>query len=76
MCAPGEGDVFAAQTHKQGFGEQKDLASDLDAKKEEQKGRREEVMRQRKEEVDIGGALGGRSGVAVVGGTNPGTDGN
>lgn len=76
MRMPGEGDVFAAQTHKQGFGEQEDLAGDLEAKKEEQKGRREEVMRQRKEQVDIGGALGGRSGVAVVGGTNPGRDEN
>ncbi|KAI4124315.1 MAG: hypothetical protein LQ338_004856 [Usnochroma carphineum] len=36
---PGEGDVASAQDSKGGFGEQADLASDLDRKKEEQRER-------------------------------------
>ena len=66
MRAPGEGDVYNAQFHKTGMGEQQDLASDLDRKKAEQAGAREEVKSQRKEKVDVGGALGGRTGPSVV----------
>ena len=66
MRAPGEGDVYQAQFRKTGMGEQKDLASDLDRKKAEQQGKREEILSQRKEEVDVGGALGGRTGPSVV----------
>ncbi|KAL8772250.1 MAG: hypothetical protein Q9209_002462 [Squamulea sp. 1 TL-2023] len=39
MRAPGEGDVASAQDTKHGFGEQADLASGLDRKKEEQQKR-------------------------------------
>ena len=66
MRAPGEGDVYKTQFNKTGFGEQEDLASGLDQKKAEQAGRREEVKSQRKEDVDVGGALGQRTGPAVV----------
>lgn len=66
MRAPGEGDVMQRQFEKGGFGEQKDFTSDLDRKKAEQAGKREEIKSQRKEEVDVGGALGGRTGPAVV----------
>ncbi|KAL8719679.1 MAG: hypothetical protein Q9225_003334 [Loekoesia sp. 1 TL-2023] len=41
MRAPGEGDVASAQDKKHGFGEQADLASGLDRKKEEQQQRLE-----------------------------------
>ena len=64
-----EGRVYDAQLQKGkvgGFGEEKSLTSDLERKKEEQRGMREEVMAQRKEEVDVGGALGQRGGVATV----------
>ena len=66
MRAAGEGDIYKAQFTKSGFGEQVDLASGLDQKKAEQAGRREEVKEQRKEDVDVGGALGGRTGPSVV----------
>ena len=66
MRAPGEGDVMQRQFEKGGFGEQEDLASDLDRKKAEQAGAREEIKSQRKENVDVGGALGQRTGPAVV----------
>lgn len=36
MRPAGEGDVYQAQREKHGFGEQEDLAADLDRKKEEQ----------------------------------------
>lgn len=39
MRAPGEGDIASAQDTKHGFGEQADLASGLDRKKEEQQQR-------------------------------------
>ena len=66
MRAPGEGDVYRAQLDKTGFGEQEDLASDLDRKKAEQAPMREEVESQRDRGVDVGGAIGGRGGTAVV----------
>ena len=66
MRAPGEGDVMQSQWNKTGMGEQKSLTSDLDRKKEEQRGAREEIQGERKEQVEVGGALGGRTGPAVV----------
>lgn len=66
MRASGEGEVMQKQFEKSGFGEQEDLASGLDQKKAEQAGAREEIKSQRKEDVDVGGALGGRTGPAVV----------
>ena len=66
MAATGDGDIAKKQEHKGGFGEQQDLAGDLDRKKEEQKGKREEVMGERESNVDIGGALGGRTGPSAV----------
>ncbi|MCJ1378371.1 hypothetical protein MMC17_001469 [Xylographa soralifera] len=66
MRAPGEGDIYHQQFGKSGFGEQDDLAGDLDRKKAEQAGAREEVKSERKEDVDVGGALGNRVGPSVV----------
>ena len=66
MRAPGEGDVARQQERKTGFGEQGDLASDLDRKKAEQAPLREEVQEQRAQGVDVGGAIGQRGGPAVV----------
>ena len=66
MRAPGEGDIMEKQFDKGGFGEQQDMASDLDRKKSEQAGQREEIKSQRKENVDVGGALGQRTGPSVV----------
>lgn len=66
MRAPGEGDIYKSQFMKSGFGEQEDLASDLDRKKSEQAGARDEMKESRKEAVNIGGALGGRTGPSVV----------
>ncbi|MCJ1352313.1 MAG: hypothetical protein MMC33_002297 [Icmadophila ericetorum] len=67
-----EGEVYAMQSRKTGFGEQEDLSSDLDRKKAEQAGAREELKRERAEDVDVGGALGGRTGPAVVEGRDRG----
>jgi hypothetical protein len=66
MRPAGEGEVAAAQTSKMGFGEQKDLASDLDRKKAEQAEAREAVQERRQKQVDVGGALGQEGGPAVV----------
>ena len=66
MRAAGEGDVYKAQFDKTGFGEQDDLAADLDRKKEEQAGMREQVHEQRSGDVSVAGALGQRKGPAVV----------
>ena len=65
MRAPGEGEVYEKQLNKSGFGEQQDLASDLDRKKAEQAGLREEVKEQRQEGVNVGGVLGQRGGPSV-----------
>lgn len=62
----GEGEVAAAQDTKTGFGEQKDLASDLDRKKAEQAAAREDVQQSREENFEVGGALGQEGGPAVV----------
>lgn len=69
MRVLGEGQVYEAQLEKGkkgGFGEEKSLTEGLERKREEQRGRREEVMREREEKVDVAGALGGRGGVATV----------
>ena len=66
MRAPGEGEVYEKQFNKTGFGEQQDLASDLDRKKQEQAGAREEIKEQRQQGVDVGGALGDRVAPAGV----------
>lgn len=64
-----EGDVSAAQRHKVGFGEEEDLAADLERKKEEQ----EIVKRERRggkgdggEEVDVRAAVAGEGKGTVV----------
>ena len=66
MRAPGEGDVYKTQFNKTGFGEQADLASDLDRKKAEQASLREETKEAKEEGADLGGVLGQRGGPAVV----------
>lgn len=66
MRGPGEGDVYKAQFSKSGFGEQEDLAAGLDRKKAEQSERRGEAKEQRREDVDVAGALGDRSGPSAV----------
>ncbi|KAI9819619.1 MAG: hypothetical protein M1827_007069 [Pycnora praestabilis] len=66
MRAPGEGEIMAMQGKKTGMGEQKSLTSDLDRKKEEQAPERERIMGERKQGVDVDGALGDRGGPATV----------
>ena len=66
MRAAGDGEIAAAQDSKHGFGEQSDLASGLDRKKEQQA----EIKAQRH-----GGGTGGGGGVdvqVVMGGGNKG----
>ncbi|KAI4116250.1 MAG: hypothetical protein LQ345_003294 [Seirophora villosa] len=62
MRAPGEGDIADAQDTKHGFGEQADLASGLDRKKEEQRNRLADRSGMGPE-----GGKGGRGGVDVQG---------
>ena len=69
MRAPGEGEVYQAQFRKTGFGEQADLAGNLDRKKAEQSERRDTVTDRRERDVDVAGALGGRSGPSAVEGS-------
>jgi len=63
MAAPGEGKVADAVAGRGGDGnvggEQVDLASDLDRKKAEQAGAREEMKAKRSQGEDIGGTSGG-----------------
>ncbi|MCJ1306744.1 hypothetical protein MMC25_000387 [Agyrium rufum] len=66
MRAAGDGDIYRAQFNKHGFGEQESLTAGLDDKKQEQEGLRQEKKEQRKNDVDVGGALGQRGGAAVV----------
>ncbi|KAL8824114.1 MAG: hypothetical protein Q9170_008248 [Blastenia crenularia] len=72
MRAPGEGDIASAQDNKHGFGEQADLASGLDRKKEEQQGRLENRYSGGSSGkggpggVDVQSAIGGQ-GKGVVG---------
>ncbi len=72
MRAAGDGDIAAAQDGKHGFGEQADLASGLDRKKEEQAA----IKAARSGGgsgggVDVGAALGGGRG-GFVGANNGG----
>ena len=62
----GEGEVADAQRHKTGFGEQMDLASDLDRKKAEQAPAREAIKDARNQGVDVAGTLSETGGPAVV----------
>ncbi|KAL8994281.1 MAG: hypothetical protein Q9169_005697 [Polycauliona sp. 2 TL-2023] len=72
MRAPGEGEIASAQDNKHGFGEQADLASDLDRKKEEQQQRLDDRYNGGSSGtggpggVDVQSAIGG-GGTAVVG---------
>ncbi|KAL9607884.1 MAG: hypothetical protein Q9167_007247 [Letrouitia subvulpina] len=70
MRAPGEGDIAQAQQTKQGFGEQPDLASDLDKKKESQQKRLQE--RGYGNEAENSGSLGEVDVESVVGGSGKG----
>lgn len=72
MRPANEGDVYLAQSTKSGFGEQEDLSADLERKKAEQGPAREAVKGERERAVDVGGALGGRGGPAVVEGRDKG----
>lgn len=61
MRAPGEGEVYNAQLKKTGFGEQGDLASGLDRKREEQdriKAERNGIS-EKENSVDVEGVVGG-----------------
>lgn len=61
----GEGEIAEAQDNKTGFGEQADLASDLDKKKAEQADARTEMKEQRAEGVDVGDTFGSIGGTVV-----------
>ncbi len=74
MRAPGEGDIASAQDNKHGFGEQGDLASDLDRKKDEQATIKESRgSAQGQGGVDVGAAIGGRD-KGFVGGNGEDTN--
>ena len=64
MRAAGDGDIAAAQDSKHGFGEQSDLASNLDGKKNEQA--------KIKEARGIGGGGGGVDVQSAIGGRGNG----
>ncbi|KAI4226216.1 MAG: hypothetical protein L6R36_003352 [Xanthoria steineri] len=72
MRAPGEGDIASAQDNKHAFGEQADLASGLDRKKEEQQQRLEDRYNGGSSGkggpggIDVESAIGG-GGKGVVG---------
>lgn len=74
MRAAGDGDIASAQDTKHGFGEQQDLASDLDRKKAEQA----EIKDSRGSgsgggRVDVQAAIGGGN-KGFVGGNNEGVN--
>jgi len=74
MRAAGEGDIASAQDTKHGFGEQGDLASGLDRKKDEQaKIKEARGYGEESGEVDVQGAIGG-GGKGFVGGGGSGVD--
>lgn len=73
MRAPGEGEVYAAQQAKTGFGEQGDLAADLDRKREEQgRLKRERGQDHLREERSRGAGNGGVDIEEAVGGEGKG----
>lgn len=61
MRAPGEGEVYSAQLNKTGFGEQGDLAADLDRKREEQDSIKAERngISEKEDSIDVEGVVGG-----------------
>jgi len=63
MRAAGEGEVMEAQFNKKnaGWREQGSLTSDLDKKKAEQEGAREEIKAKRREGANIDGGAGNRT---------------
>ncbi|KAL6720815.1 hypothetical protein ACLMJK_002740 [Lecanora helva] len=75
MRAAGDGDIAAAQDKKHGFGEQSDLASELDRKKAEQARMKEPrgYGGGGGGDVDVQGAIGG-NGRGFVGGGGEGAD--
>jgi len=73
MRAAGEGEIANAQTRKEGFGEQQDLASDLDRKKREQASARETIKAERAQAVDVGGVLGNKVSPATQEGGGTGS---
>lgn len=62
MRGAGEDQVMDAQLNKQnaGWGEQESLTSDLDRKKAEQQGAREEIQAERRHGSNVDGGAGGR----------------
>lgn len=66
MATLGEGEVASAQHNKTGFGEQPDLANDLDRKKAEQSEASDDIKPQRSGGVNVAGVLSQRGSVAVV----------
>jgi hypothetical protein len=62
MRIAGEGQVMDAQFNKQnaGWGEQGSLTSDLDRKKAEQQGARDEILAERRNGSNVDGGAGGR----------------
>ncbi len=62
MRMAGEGQVMDAQFNKQnaGWGEQASLTSDLDRKKAEQQGAREDIQAERRDGSSVDGGAGGR----------------
>ncbi|KAL8825247.1 MAG: hypothetical protein Q9191_004528 [Dirinaria sp. TL-2023a] len=71
MRAPGEGDIARANENVTGFGEQPDLAADMDRKRAEQdqikEDRRADGRREEDRGVDVQGALGGGKNVVGAG---------
>ncbi|KAL8658734.1 MAG: hypothetical protein Q9226_000805 [Calogaya cf. arnoldii] len=82
MRMPGEGEIASAQGNKHGFGEQADLASGLDRKKEEQQQRLEDRYNGGSSGkggpggVDVAAAIGGRGKGVVGAGQGSGARGN
>ena len=72
MRAAGEGEIASAQDRKHGFGEQMDLASDLDRKKNEQQ---DVLDRRYGGEPNAGGAPGGVNVQDAIGGEGKGVVG-
>lgn len=78
MRAAGDGDIARAQDGKHGFGEQGDLASDMDRKKDQQA----EIKEARRggdggdrSDVDVGSVLGGKGSGFVGAGEQAGGEG-
>lgn len=66
MAAPGEGRVAGAVENKSGAsGGEQGLESDLDRKKAQQSGLRQEMKEAKSEDFDVGGVLGQRGGAAA-----------